>query len=315
MNKEATNYAEQTSTAFKDSLQYLIEQQTNQQMYTEQSQEADYQNLLAQINRQIDPVEQTYSKDAQSAYINKMLAQKQIEANLSRDRLSTQGFGTSELLRNEAAYSSNLTDLQTERASELQDINDQLTTAGLDYASTKASTQADFANQKLNLMQTIEQQTQDRYDTAYDRYVSNQQYKDALAQQALENKRAASSRSSSRSSGGSLRGTTWEDSSNASNLFVKTDYFNGYMPSDTYSDLQLGSFSTTSKNGVKYQPSYIKGNKIQGSMGTVAKVTGQKGTRNSSGVNVDNQKVWKLSDGSTWIWNGSKMKYERVVFT
>lgn len=91
---------------------------------------------------------------------------------------------------------------------------------------------------------------------------------------------------------------------------IKTDYYSGNINSD----VQYGTFGTKDKNGVAYQPNNIGGQPLSSTGKTVAKMTGYTGNKNSSGVNVDNQKVWQLSDGSTWIWNGSKNKYEQVRF-
>jgi len=47
---------------------------------------------------------------------------------------------------------------------------------------------------------------------------------------------------------------------------------------------------------------------------TVANMTGTTGNKDSSGTTVDNQPVWTKADGTTWIFNKTKNKYEQVRF-
>jgi hypothetical protein len=188
MNNEANKYAQQQADTFRNSLQYLIDQQNQQKLIDEQTATSRYQNLLTQINQQIDPINTQYKNDAQQAYINKMLGSKEIEANLSQMGLNTQGFGVTQQALNESSYGSNLNALKINRNETLQNLENQATNATGEYNTDLLSLSSDYSGRLSELMQAIESQVASKYDTTYDNYVKNQQYKDALKQQAEQNK-------------------------------------------------------------------------------------------------------------------------------
>ncbi len=90
---------------------------------------------------------------------------------------------------------------------------------------------------------------------------------------------------------------------------IETDYYKGPINPDT----QYGTFKTTDKYGTRYQPNNINGVPLKSSGKKVYEMAGGRGNVNSSGVNVDNQTVWQIGN-NYYIWNGSKNKYEQVVF-
>lgn len=103
-------------------------------------------------------------------------------------------------------------------------------------------------------------------------------------------------------SGGGGSSTT---GNNAGSQAVKTDYYNGTLPSATVSDAKkYGTFS----NG--YQPKGIAGH------GALSK-TGDTIVNNT--VTLDGQKravtqsVWKAEDGTLWYWEGREMKYKKFT--
>ena len=106
-------------------------------------------------------------------------------------------------------------------------------------------------------------------------------------------------------------GYTFGDTpSNTSDYYVKTQYYDGYMPSTTLADLQRGAFKTQDVNGNVYQPNNVNGQKLSNA-GKAGYYLGSKAT-NSSGVNISEQNLWQTPDGKFYIWNGSKMAYEQV---
>jgi hypothetical protein len=90
---------------------------------------------------------------------------------------------------------------------------------------------------------------------------------------------------------------------------IETNYYKGPINPDT----QYGTFGTTDKYGTRYQPNNINGVPLKSSGKKVYEMAGGRGNVNSSGVNVDNQTVWQIGN-NYYIWNGSKNKYEQVVF-
>lgn len=87
---------------------------------------------------------------------------------------------------------------------------------------------------------------------------------------------------------------------------IQTNYYSGPINPDT----QYGTFNTKDANGVKYQPNNIGGTKLSYSGKKVSQIAG-KGFKNSSGVDVSNQKVWKIGK-QYYIWNGSINSYEKL---
>lgn len=82
--------------------------------------------------------------------------------------------------------------------------------------------------------------------------------------------------------------------------YVKTDYYEGYLPQKTAIDCGYGSFN----NG--YQPRYITGH-------GVLKKTGKTVTFNtktlSGEVRSTTQNIWEAEDGTLWYWEGRDMSY------
>ena len=92
---------------------------------------------------------------------------------------------------------------------------------------------------------------------------------------------------------------------------VNTDYWQGDLNSDT----QYGTFKTTDKNGIRYQPNNVGGNTLKPSGKTVANWFGSGVKYGSTGASLDNQIVWKTKiDGKEryFVWDGSQNKYFEV---
>ena len=109
------------------------------------------------------------------------------------------------------------------------------------------------------------------------------------------------------------------DGSASTDIKLNTKYYKGYMtPLQATAINKYGVFEgSVDKNGIPYQPKGVIYNgkdygKVKSS-GTISKyASGSKNVYNSSGVNVANQTLWLTSDGTAWMWNGSKMTYEPV---
>lgn len=76
---------------------------------------------------------------------------------------------------------------------------------------------------------------------------------------------------------------------------VQTDYYSGSLNPDT----KYGTFKTTDKNGVRYQPNNVGGSKLS-----------------STGLTIENngvtQNVWKSAKGRYYYWEGRKNKYIEI---
>lgn len=184
---EAMKYAQTQSDTFKNSLQYLIDQQNTQKMQDKSAATTRYDNLIEQINQQTQPIQSQYEDDSQQAYINKMLGGKEIESNLSQMGLNTQGFGVTQQALNEAAYGANTTALKTDKNAALLSLANDATNATGEYNANMLETDADYSGKLSDLMQAIEAQAATKYDSSYANYIENQQYQDALKQQAKDN--------------------------------------------------------------------------------------------------------------------------------
>ena len=91
---------------------------------------------------------------------------------------------------------------------------------------------------------------------------------------------------------------------------ISTQYYNGSIAEN------VGGFGYMGKdnNGVAYQPKgvYENGKAVKlAKSGKTAKQMLGKGITNSSGVNIENQNVWK-GDKYYYIWNGTANTYEIV---
>jgi hypothetical protein len=315
--------AQESADTFKNSLQYLVDAQNQQRLLDQQAATQRYQNLLEQINQQRNPLQQQFATDTQAAYINKMLAGKQVNQNLSQLGLNTSGFGVGQQLQNETTYGQNVNQLILGRNQGLQNIANQEVNATGQYGAEQTQLESAYAGRLAELNKYITEATQNQYNTVYNQMTDAKKYQDSLAQLALDNafrekQFKEQKRQAGKANSGGSGGTSFDDTkpkSKTKTINVTTDYFNGQMPQATFNDLQKGAFGTKDKNGVQYQPNNIKGVYFEGSVGKAGTVTGNKNIKNTSDVNVANQNVWKLPDGTLWIWNGTKMKYEQIKQT
>lgn len=193
--KEAMNYAQSGANTWKNDMQYLIDMQNQQNMLDQQTAAQRYQNLVNQINQQRDPIQQGYAANTQSAYINKMLAGRQINQNLSQMGLNTSGFGVGEQAKNEVAYGQNLNQLNIQNAQALQGLENQITNARGEYNVAQTGLDSQYNTRMADLMKYISEGQQNQYNTAYNRYMTEaerqrqieyQKQQDLLAQQKIE---------------------------------------------------------------------------------------------------------------------------------
>lgn len=238
----AEDYAKsQTANASNDT-QALLNQYEKIAEQQKQALQQNQQLTQNQINSQKDDVMQTYNDNARQAYINSMLGKKSVEQQLSQAGLNTSGLLGSAYANVENAYGNNLATLQTNRDNSINDINEQLNNANIQYAIQESELLADIENAKLEIQKYGDELAYQKYQDALNNYLTfanydyqkdrdkvadsqwNKEYDLALKQYELSKKNSTASRSyssgssSSSSSGNSLKVT---DSSNSNNTGSK----------------------------------------------------------------------------------------------
>ena len=183
----STNYANQAKSDYEQSLSYLIEGLDKNKELDKEAANIRYQNLITQIEQQIPGIQRKFETDAKAAYINKQQALQQINADLSRLGVNTQGFGVTQRLLNETAYGNTYGQLTMDYGDKLQDIENQKTNALGDLNADLADLDAKYAKDKLQMQQYISEQGREVYDKEYNNYYKDLQYQDQLKQQAWEN--------------------------------------------------------------------------------------------------------------------------------
>lgn len=185
-NELATNYANQKKQEYEQSLGYLTEGLNKQQTLDQTALQQRYDNLLNQINQQITPVTEQYNKNAQAAYINKMLSGQALNTQLSQLGVDTQGFGVAQRLANETAYGQNLAELQASRDESLRDIRNQATNAMGELTAEQTALDSKYAGLLNDMNKYIKEQALAYGENEYAKYLENLKYEDQLKQLAWE---------------------------------------------------------------------------------------------------------------------------------
>ena len=191
---QSKNYAQNAQNEYEQNLSYLISGLDETKKLDQEAANIRYQNLINQIRQQIPDIQDTFSRNAKAAYINKQQNLQQINADLNRLGVNTQGFGVTQRLLNETAYGANYNDLVLGLNKDLRDIANQETNALGKLNEDLADINANYAKDKLETQKYISEQGRDIYNQEYNNYYENLQYQDAMKQQELENKRAEQER-------------------------------------------------------------------------------------------------------------------------
>lgn len=185
-NELATNYANQKKQEYEQSLGYLTEGLNKQQALDKTALQQRYDTLINQINQQITPVTEQYNKNAQAAYINKMLSNQALNTQLSQLGVDTQGFGVAQRLANETAYGQNLANLQSTRDNSLRDIRNQATNAMGELTAEQTALDSKYAGLLNDMNKYIKEQTLAYGENEYAKYLESLKYQDQLKQLAWE---------------------------------------------------------------------------------------------------------------------------------
>lgn len=191
------NYARNAKDEYEQSLSYLLTGLDEAKAYDQQAANTRYQNLITQIRQQLPGIQQEFQKNAKAAYINKMQNLQQIDADLNRLGVNTQGFGVTQRLLNESIYGQAYGQVLSDYNDNLRDIADKETNALGDLNAELADLDAAYAKDKLDTLKYIGEQGQNIYNTSYNNYYNDlqyqdklKQYEDQLKQQEFENQMA-----------------------------------------------------------------------------------------------------------------------------
>lgn len=236
-----------------------------------------YQNRLATANKAM--------QDAFTEYDNAIN-----EARLNNDVQKAQNALTKLQMQLEYAqnYYSNKSTISQNQLSNNQALDsDYYNRYQTEYNNIQAEKEREEAIRQFNEQLALQQQ-QFEYQKA----------QDALAQQNWEKEYALAqqqARASYGSGGYSLSdGTT-----------ITTNYYKGNINPDT----QYGTFpNVKDKNGVRYQPDNVGGNKLSNSKLKVKDVFGTNSAFGASGASLDNQSIWKTGN-NYYVWDGSINDY------
>ena len=181
------NYANDAKNKYEQSLSYLLTGLDEAKAADQEAANIRYNNLITKIRQQLPGIQEQFEKNAKAAYINKQQNLQQIDADLSRLGVNTQGFGVTQRLLNETAYGNTYGQLTMDYGDKLQDIENQKTNALGDLNADLADLDAKYAKDKLQMQQYISEQGREVYDKEYNNYYKDLQYQDQLKQQAWEN--------------------------------------------------------------------------------------------------------------------------------
>jgi len=181
------NYAKSAQDAYEQSLSYLLTGLDEAKIADQNAANVRYENLITKIRQQLPGIQQQFERNAKAAYINKQQSLQQIDADLSRLGVNTQGFGVTQRLLNENAYGQAYGQVLTEYNDNLRDVANQEVNALGDLNADLADLDAAYAKDKLDTQKYIGEQGRDVYNTEYKNYYNDLQYQDDLKQQAWEN--------------------------------------------------------------------------------------------------------------------------------
>jgi len=161
----------QTTGATNDTNALLAQYEKIAEQYKQGLQNQE-QKELNKINAQRDIVLNNYNDSARQAYINKMLASRNVEQELSQRGLNTSGLVGNAYANVENAYSSNLANLQSNRDNLIRDIDNQVTNTQLEYDVQENKLLGEIENAKLELQKYGNELAYQRYQNALANYMN-----------------------------------------------------------------------------------------------------------------------------------------------
>ena len=184
------NYANDARDKYEQSLSYLLTGLDEAKAADQEAANIRYNNLITQIRQQLPGIQEQFERNAKAAYINKQQNLQQIDADLSRLGVNTQGFGVTQRLLNESIYGQTYGQILSDYNDNLRDVANQEVNALGDLNANLADLDAAYAKDKLDTQKYIGEQGLNVYNTAYKNYYNDLQYQDELKQQKFENEMA-----------------------------------------------------------------------------------------------------------------------------
>ena len=184
------NYANDARDKYEQSLSYLLTGLDEAKAADQEAANIRYNNLITKIRQQLPGIQEQFEKNAKAAYVNKQQNLQQIDADLSRLGVNTQGFGVTQRLLNESIYGQTYGQILSDYNTNLRDVANQEVNALGDLNADLADLDAAYAKDKLDTQKYIGEQGLNVYNTAYKNYYNDLQYQDELKQQKFENEMA-----------------------------------------------------------------------------------------------------------------------------
>ena len=203
----------------------------------------------------------------------------------------------------------------------------------LEYTQNYYSNKSTISQNQLSNNQALDSEYYNRYQTEYNNIQAElereeairqfneqlalqqqqfayQQQQDALAQENWEKEYAlAQEQARASSSGGYSLSDGGSGSLSSGGTTISTNYYEGNINPDT----QHGTFpNVKDKNGVRYQPDNVGGEKLSNSKLKVKDVFGTNSAYGASGASLDNQSIWKAGN-NYYVWDGSINDYVNVT--
>lgn len=172
----AEEYAKQQTANTGSDTQALLAQYEKIAEQQKQTLQQQQQLTNSQITSQKDEIMKTYNDNARQAYINSMLGKKSVQQELSQAGLNTSGLLGSAYANVENAYGNNLANLQNARDTSINDMNQQLNEAQLQYAIKESELLADIENAKLELQKYGNELAYQKYQDALNNYMNFANY-------------------------------------------------------------------------------------------------------------------------------------------
>ena len=184
------NYANDAKNKYEQSLSYLLTGLDEAKAADQEAANIRYNNLITKIRQQLPGIQEQFEKNAKAAYVNKQQNLQQIDADLSRLGVNTQGFGVTQRLLNESIYGQTYGQILSDYNTNLRDVANQEVNALGDLNANLADLDAAYAKDKLDTQKYVGEQGLNVYNTAYKNYYNDLQYQDELKQQKFENEMA-----------------------------------------------------------------------------------------------------------------------------
>lgn len=294
-DEEAKKYQQQIMSNNQQALDVLTNAKNNALSQLDSQQN----NALYNLNTNQGTINANAENDAKQLYVNKLLALKQNEQAMNRAGLGTQGIVGSQVNSINNNYGTNLSNVLTQRASDLNNLEKEKRNTLDTYNQNRLNLANQYDTTYSNTLTSINDKAQAQYNTIYQNYLAMKQNEYA-AQVEKENAERQLAYQYAALNAANSGGYGYDDYSGENSV---VNPYTGTINSDT----KFGTFS----NG--YQPNNVGGNPLSSSSYKVADLFGKGGMVGSTGVYMDNQKIWTDSHGKYYVWDGSLDKYVDIT--